>query len=277
MLCEVMEVSRSGYYDWRSRPLSATAERRQELSVLIYEAFHVAGDGTYGYRRVHAHLARLGIECSPELVRQVMRDMGLVPCQPRPWRTTTVADPDAAATPDLVGRDFDAAGCAPGAVMVGDITYIKTWAGWLYLATVLDCATKMVLGYAMAGHMRTSLVVEAIDMAAARHRLPAGAIFHADRGAQYVSEQFRTRLRQLQVRPSVGRTGVCWDNAMAESFNGTLKNECVYRTVYPTRKHAERDIVRYIELFYNRRRLHSKLGYRPPIEAYREQLEMTAA
>jgi putative transposase len=276
-LCDVMQVSRSGFYHWRARPLSATAERRQELSVLIYEAFHIAGDGAYGYRRVHAHLGRQDVEASPELVRQIMRDLGLMPCQPRPWRTTTIADPDAQHTPDLVGRDFDADGAAPGAVMVGDITYIKTWAGWVYLATVLDCATKMVLGYALAEHMRASLVIEAIDMAAARHRLPVGAVFHTDRGAQYTSAEFRTRLRQLRIRPSAGRTGVCWDNAMAESFNGALKNECVYRTVYPTRKHAERDIVRYIELFYNQRRLHSKLGYRPPIEVYRERLELTAA
>jgi transposase InsO family protein len=273
----VLAVSRSGFYHWRGRPASATAERRTDLQVLIYQAFWIAGDGAYGYRRVHAHLARGGVECSPELVRRIMRDMRLVPCQPRPWRTTTVADASVASTPDLVGRDFDAAGAAPGAVMVGDITYVKTRAGWLNLATVLDCATKMVLGYAMAEHMRADLVIAAIDMAARRHDLPAGAVFHSDRGVQYGSEPFRARLRELGIRPSVGRTGVCWDNAMAESFNGALKNECVYRTVYPTRKHAERDIVRYIELFYNQRRLHSKLGYRPPIEVYRERLELTAA
>jgi transposase InsO family protein len=270
-----MQVSRSGYYDWRGRPLSATADRRQELQVLIYEVFHIAGDGAYGYRRVHAHLVRQDIECSPELVRRIMRQMGLIPCQPRPWRITTIADPEAGVTPDMVDRNFDAD--HPGAVMVGDITYIRTWAGWLYLATVLDCASKMVLGYAMADHMRASLVIEAIDMAARRHDLPAGAIFHADRGAQYTSAEFRTHLRKLSLRASSGRTGVCWDNAMAESFNGALKNECVYRTVYPTQKHAERDIVRYIELFYNQRRLHSSLGYRPPVEVYRERLEMMAA
>jgi transposase InsO family protein len=265
-MCAWLSVSRSGFYEWRSRPLSATAERRESIKEAIREIFD-GSDQTYGYRRVHAALARQGRPASPELVRALMRGLGLRPCQPRPWRLTTVADP-AAATPDLVGRDFTAD--RPGARMVGDITYIKTWAGWLYLATVIDCYTKMVIGYAMADHMRASLVIAAIEMAARRCELPAGAVFHSDRGCQYSSAEFRSCLKRCGITASVGRTGVCWDNAMAESFNGTLKNELVYRTVYPTREHARADIASYIEIFYNRRRLHSGLGYRTPHEVYDE-------
>jgi putative transposase len=182
MMCRVLEVSRSGYYAWRSRPASANVERRRELQVEIYEIFHTVGRMRYGYRRVHRMLARRGIEAGPELVRALMRDLGLVPVQPRPWRKTTIADPDAAATPDLVGRRFTAERI--GQVMVGDITYIRTWEGWVYLATVIDCATKMVLGYATAGHMRAGLVIDALAMAVRNHRVPPGAVFHSDRGSE---------------------------------------------------------------------------------------------
>lgn len=262
-------VSKSGYYDWKKKPTSATSERREYLKGKIRKIFDDS-HGTYGYRRVHAALARQGEAAGPELVRALMRDMQLVACQPRPWRLTTTPDPDAATTPDLVRRNFTAA--APGTKMIGDITYIKTWEGWLYLATVIDCHTKMVFGYAMADHMKTSLVAEAIDMAVRNHHIPRRAIFHSDRGCQYTSTEFRKQLRKLRIRPSVGRTGVCWDNAMAESFNGALKNELVYRTAFPTRKKARDAIAQYIEVFYNRTRLHSGLGYRTPIEVYDEYL-----
>ena len=242
--------------------------------MLIREVFE-ASDQTYGYRRVHAELSRRGRLCGPELVRALMRELGLRACQPRPWRATTIPDPDAAEVPDLVRRDFTAS--VPGAKMVGDITYIKTWEGWVYLATVIDCHTKMVAGYAMADHMKTSLVIAAIDMAARNLELPDGAVFHSDRGRQYVSAAFRGRLKELGITASVGYTGVCWDNALAESFNGTLKNERVYRTAYPTRNHARADIAGYIEIFYNRRRLHSGLGYQTPHEAYTEYLNRQIA
>lgn len=273
-MCAWVGVSTSGYYEWKNNPTSATAERREQLKMEIREIFD-EHDQTYGYRRVHAELARRGTRCGPELVRALMRELGLVPCQPRPWRTTTVADPDAEAAPDLVQRDFSAQ--APGQKLVGDITYIKTWAGWLFLATVIDCHTKMVVGYAMADHMKTSLVREAIDMAARNISLPDDAIFHSDRGCQYTSSEFREHLRTIGVRPSVGRTGICYDNALAESFNASLKNELVHRTAFPTHNHARTAIVRYIELFYNRKRLHSGLGYKAPLEVYNEYLERQIA
>jgi putative transposase len=267
-------VSKSGYYDWKKKPTSATAERREHLKGKITKVFEDS-HGTYGYRRLHAALVRRGVNVGLELVRALMRQLGLVACQPRPWRLTTIPDPDAAATPDLVRRDFTAN--APGEKMVGDITYIKTWEGWLYLATVIDCCTKMVVGYAMADHMKTTLIAEAIDMATRNHAITHGAIFHSDRGCQYTSAEFRAKLRALNIRPSIGRTGVCWDNAMAESFNGALKNELIYRTAYPTRNQARTAIAQYIEVFYNRQRLHSGLDYRTPHEVLNEYLNRQLA
>jgi putative transposase len=151
-------------------------------------------------------------------------------------------------------------------------TYIRTWEGWLYLATVIDCHTKACIGYAMADHMRTDLVTAALDMAAANYRLADHAIFHSDRGTQYTSEAFAEHAAKLGLRRSVGRTGVCYDNAQAETFNAAVKVERVNRTAYPTREHARKDVTRYIEFRYNTRRLHSALGYRTPRETYNDYL-----
>jgi transposase InsO family protein len=265
-------VSKSGFYEWRGRPASATAERRELLAALVQEEFD-ASDETYGYRRIHAQLGRRDVAAGPELVRSIMRELDLVPCQPRPYRVTTITDPDAPPTPDRVGRDFTAE--VPGTKLVGDITYIPTWQGWLYLATVIDCHTKAVVGWSMADHMRASLVGDAIKMACGNIPIEAGCIFHSDRGTQYTSHEFRALLDAADVLPSVGRTGVCWDNAMAESFFAALKNELVHRTVFPTREHARRAVTRYIEVWYNRRRLHSGIGYRTPQEVYEEYLDVT--
>jgi putative transposase len=264
-MCEWIGVSRSGFHEWRDREASATARRQERLKILIERVF-ADSDGTYGYRRVHAQLVRWGVDTGAELVRRLMRGLGLVACQPRPWRPVTTVAGDAATIPDLVRRDFSAA--APGAKLVGDITYIRTWEGWLYLATVIDCYTKACIGYAMADHMRTELVTAALDMAAANYRLADGAIFHSDRGTQYTSEEFAEHAAKLGLRRSVGRTGVCYDNAQAETFNAAVKVERVNRTVYPTREHARKDAARYIEFRYNTKRLHSALGYRTPLEAY---------
>jgi putative transposase len=268
-MCHWLQVSRSGYYEWLNRPASATAQRRQLLKLKIKALFD-ASDGTYGYRRLHEELVRGGERVGPELVRALMRELGLVACQPRPWRTTTVRDGEQTVTPDLVGRNFTAD--APGCTLVGDITYIRTWAGWLYLATVIDCFNREVIGYAMADHMRTSLVSDALEMATRNHVLAVGCIFHSDRGTQYTSAEFGAKLALLHIRQSLGRTGCCYDNALAESFFAALKNERVHRTVYPTRNKAKQDIAHYIEIFYNRQRLHSTLGYRTPHEVRIEYL-----
>ncbi len=275
LMCRWAKVSRSGFYEWRFRAPSATARRREVLASLVRFAFEHS-DGTSGYRRVHAQLRRWGHHYDDETVRSMMRELGLVPCQPRPFRPVTTIAGDAAGTPDLIGRDFTAA--APGVRLVGDITYLKTWEGWLFLATVLDCYSKKVVGYAMADHLRTSLVIDALRMAARNIRFTRGVtIFHSDRGCQYTSQEFADAAAELGVRRSVGRTGVCYDNAWAESFNGTLKVERVHRTVYPTREHARIDVARYIELRYNQIRLHSALGYRTPNEVEAEWFDQNPA
>lgn len=274
-MCRWLGVSKSGFCDWRSRPASATAERRGRLAQLI-DAIFTASDETYGYRRVHAQLLRQGVACSPELVRHIMRELGLEPCQPRPWRASlTESDGRDHHIPDLLERDFTAQD--PGQKMVGDITYISTWEGWLYLATVIDCHTKMIVGYAMDDNYKTPLISAALRTAAERIPLAPRGIFHSDRGSNYTSAEFAGTIVELNLRQSVGRTGICFDNSMAESFFAALKNELVHRTVYPTREHARRDIARYIELWYNNTRLHSALGYKPPREAHEEWLTMQEA
>ena len=274
LMCRWLEVSKSGYYEWRSRPESAMAKRREELKLLIKKAFDDS-DGTYGYRRVWWQLARWGVQAGLELVRALMRELGLVACQPRPWRPSTTQQGHNGPVPDLVNRDFTAD--APGQKMVGDITYVPTWEGWVYLATVIDCATRKVAGWAMDDNYRTPLIKSAIEMAARNLGLPADAVFHSDRGSNYTSAEFAASLERLGIRQSVGRTGICYDNALAESFNAALKVERVHRTAYPTRKKAKEDIARYIELRYNRMRLHSGLGYRTPQEALDEYLNRQLA
>jgi putative transposase len=269
-MCVWLRVSKSGYYDWRSRPQSAASKRRELLKVKIKALFE-ANNAEYGYRRMHATLVRGGEQCCPELVRYLMRELGLEPCQPRPWRhSLTEQDGRAGPIPDLVNRDFTAE--KPGDKMVGDITYIPTWQGWLYLALVIDCATRKIVGWAMDDNYKTPLIIDAIEMAARNLDLPDGAVFHSDRGSNYTSARFAWALGELGIRQSVGRTGICYDNALSESVNGTLKVELVHRTVYPTYQKAREDIARWIELRYNRTRLHSGLGYRTPQEVMDEYL-----
>ncbi len=273
-MCNWLEVSRSGFYEWRDRPASATAERREQLKERIVKIFDDE-DETYGYRRVHAELARQGVEAGAELVRAIMREAELVACQPRRWRHSLTEAGQVGNLCDLLERDFSAA--VPGAKLVGDITYIDTWEGWLFLATVIDCHTKKVIGYAMDDNYKTPLIAQAIERAAANMALPDGAIFHSDRGSNYTSQEFADTLEALGIRQSVGRTGICFDNAMAESFFGVLKTERVYRTQYPTREHARRDIARYIEFRYNSRRIHSGLGYNTPQEILDAYIDQQAA
>jgi putative transposase len=269
-MCAWLKVSKSGYYEWRSRPQSAASKRRELLKIKVKALFEASNE-EYGYRRLHAELARGGEQACPELVRQLMREQGLEPCQPRPWRfSLTEGDGQEHDIPDLVKRNFTAD--KPGEKMVGDITYIPTWQGWLYLATVIDCATRKIVGWAMDDNYKTPLIIDAIRMAARNLDLPEGAVFHSDRGSNYTSARFAGALRELGIRQSVGRTGICYDNALAESVNGTLKVELVHRTAYPTRQKARDDIARWIELRYNRTRLHSRLGYRTPQEALDEYL-----
>jgi transposase InsO family protein len=203
-----------------------------------------------------------------------MRELGLAPCQPRPWRPVTTERREHA-IPDLVDRDFTAD--APGRKLVGDITYIETGEGWLYLATVIDCFSKMIVGWSMSDHYRTPLICSALDMAAGNVDLVDGCVFHSDRGSNYTSYEFAKKLDGMNMRQSVGRTGVCWDNAMAESFFGALKNEWLHRMTFATHADARSAVVKYIEGFYNRKRLHSGIEYRTPYEVHSDYVNRQKA
>lgn len=263
-MCRLLGVPRSSFYAWRNKAETATAARRRELAAQVRRVFE-EGRGAYGCRRVAAQLNRDGHRCSVGLAADLMRELGLRACQPRAYKRTTVPGEQPVTSPDLIGRDFTAE--APGQRLVGDITYLRTGEGWLYLATVIDLATHMVTGWQLAEHMRTSLVTDALDMAITHGHAQPGAIFHSDRGCQYSSAEFARFCQANGIRTSVGRTGVCWDNAAAESFFGALKNEMYYRQPFPDRARARFAVADYIEVFYNRRRLHSALGYRTPFEA----------
>jgi putative transposase len=271
--CKLLRVSTSGFYAWSGRPLSPTARRRAEIAS-VASVVHEESDGIFGYRRVHRELVETGTVVSEHLVRRVMREQDLHGSQPRAYRVTTVQDPDALPAPDLLERDFQSS--EPGTRLVGDITYIRTWAGWAYLAVVIDLATKMVVGWSVSNRASAALVVDALEMADRNGHLAADAIFHSDRGCQYTSGTFRRVCRKLKVRQSMGRTGVCWDNAQAETFFASLKVECVYRTALPTLEHARRCLGRYMEVFYNRRRRHSALDYQTPQQRYSQLRSQTA-
>ena len=264
-MCRLLRVPRSSFYAWRARVETPTAARRRELAELITAAFAQSRQ-VFGCRRIARELNRAGHECSVGFVADVMRELGLRAVQPRAYKRTTIPGEEPVTIPDLIKRDF-AVGGVPGARLVGDITYLKTDQGWLYLATVIDLATRMVVGWQLAEHMRTSLITDALQMAIDTGHVETNAIFHSDRGTQYTSSEFTRFCANRRVRRSVGRTGVCWDNAVAEAFFAALKNDMYHRQTWPTRARARFAVAEYIEVFYNRRRLHSSLNYRTPFEA----------
>ena len=263
-MCRLLRVPRSSFYAWTSRVETPTKARRRALAVEVAAEF-AASRQTSGCRRITAALNRAGIECSVGLVADLMRELGLTAVQPRAYKRTTVSGKEPVSAPDLLDREFTAP--APGQRLVGDITYLRTGEGWLYLATVIDLATRMVVGWQTAAHMRTVLVTDALQMAIDAGHVTGDSIFYSDRGTQYTSAEFDGYTAKNRIRRSLGRTGVCWDNAAAESFFATLKNEMYYRHTFATRARARFAVAEYIEVFYNRRRLHSTLGYRTPFEA----------
>jgi putative transposase len=275
-MCDLLGVARSSFYAWRNRVETPTQARRRALAAQVQRVFDDSRQ-TSGCRRVAAQLNREGYECSVGLVADLMRELGLQAVQPRGYRRTTIPGEQPVEAPDLLQRDFDPASGGPGERLVGDITYLRTGQGWLYLATVIDLATRMVVGWQMATHMRTSLVVDALQMAVAGGYVAGDAIFHSDRGAQYTSTGFAAFCTAGGIKASVGRTGVCWDNAVAESFFAALKNEMYYRHAWPTQGRARVAVAEYIEVFYNRQRLHSSLGYRTPFEALTDHLSAATA
>lgn len=261
-MCRVLDVSPSGYYAWRKRPLSPRARADVELSAEIH-AIHRESRGTYGAPRVHAELAAGGVHVGRKRVARLMRAAGLQGVSRRKQFRTTVRDETARPAPDLVDRQFTAA--APDRLWVADITYIPTWAGFLYLAVVLDAWSRRVIGWAMETHLRTELVLAALDMAVAQRRPPADVIHHSDQGSQYTSIAFGSRCREAGVRPSMGSVGDAYDNAMCESFFATLECELLDRQRFRTPGEARLAVFDFIEGWYNPRRRHSALGYRSPI------------
>ncbi len=266
MACTVAEVSRQAFHDWRARTAVGPSAREQAEAELVevMRGIHAESDSTYGEPRMTGELARRGRPVNHKRVRRLMRLHGIVGVFKAAKVRTTIPAEDNPPLPDLIGRRF--APTAPDVVWCGDITYVKTGEGWLYVASVLDLGSRRLLGYSMAEHMRTELVADALDMAAAaRGGETAGVIFHGDRGSQYMSSDYRQQLDDLDMVQSVGRTGVCWDNAVAESFWSSLKREVVHRYRFPTRADARRAIFAWINR-YNHHRLHSSLGYVPPVE-----------
>jgi len=274
VLCRMLGVSKSGYYAWRGRPPS---ERRWQDALLIEKIreIHSRSRETYGYPRVHAELRSLGVRCGRRRVARLMRAVGLRGYVRGKKRRTTRRDPRAAPAPDLLCRDFVAD--RPNRVWLADITYIPTREGFLYLAFILDTHSRKVVGWSMAPHMRTELVVDALEMAVWRRRPVTGLlVHHSDRGVQYTAISFGKRLEEVGIVPSMGRTGTALDNAMAESFIATLKTELVHRRRFPEREVARSAIFEYLEGFYNRRRLHSALGYKSPVSYEEATMEGVA-
>ena len=275
-MCRQLGVARSSFYAWRARAgtITATQARRDALKPEIQRVFTFLR-GVGGCRRVTAKLNEEGIICSVGLVADLMREMGLAAIQQRAYRRTTVPDEHAQVFDDHLDRNFDPADYSQGQALVSDITYLRTGQGWLYLATIIDLATRMVIGWQLAEHMRTSLVLDALDMARTHGRVAEGALLHSDHGTQYTSQALTTYCTQAGITQSMGQTGVAWDNAVAETFFASLKNEMYHHQVFTTRARARMAVAEYIEVFYNRQRPHSSLDYRTPVQAWTDHETLT--
>jgi transposase InsO family protein len=267
-MCRLLDVSTSGYYAWLKRSRSARSLSDIALTAQM-EAIHRHSYGTYGAPRVHAQLRAEGVNVGLNRVARLMRAAGLQGVSRRRFITTTQRDIQAQGVADLVNRRFQAE--APDRLWVADITYVPTWAGFVYLAIVLDVFSRRIVGWAMETHLRTELVLAAIEMAYAQRR-PDDVIHHSDHGCQYTSIGFGNRCEALGVSPSMGTVGDCFDNAMAESFFASLECELLDRRTFKTHAQARLAVFEYIEGFYNRRRLHSALGYRSPVEFERKHM-----
>lgn len=262
-MCRVLEVSRSGYYAWVARPPSARFHRRAALAAAIREA-HAASRKTYGSPRVTAALKKNGVACSVNTVARIMRKDGLAAKVKRRFKVTTDSAHDLPTAPNRLNRCFRQE--RPNQAWVSDITFIATEEGWLYLAAEMDLYSRKIVGWAMSERLTTELVSAALSMALAQRRPPAGLLHHSDRGCQFASGAFRQLLAAHESVCSMSRKGNAYDNAPMESFFGTLKRELIHPTTYVTRNQARTAVFEYIEVFYNRQRLHSTLGYQSPTE-----------
>lgn len=262
-MCKVLKVSRSGYYAWKKRKPSSQAQRRKQIAKAVEES-HNASKGTYGHRRIHTDVTEDDqIQCCKETVRQVMKDIGIQGKHKKAYVVTTDSNHDNPIAPNRLKRDFSST--APNQKWLGDITYIRTMKGWLYLAVILDCFSRKIVGWAMSPNIDAALVCNALNMAIF-HRCPkAEVICHSDRGKQYASKSMRNIIKKHRFQMSMSRKGDPWDNAMMESFFGKLKTEwadCIYKN----HEEAKTDVFKYIETFYNPIRRHSSLGNISPME-----------
>jgi transposase InsO family protein len=264
-VCRVLGVPRSTVYARRARRPSKRAKETAALDVAV-RAVHAQSERRYGSPRVHRELRRAGYHIARKRVAMRMRVLGLVARRPKRFRRTTDADPTKVPAPNVLARRFD--GWRPDRAWVGDITYIWTLAGWAYLAILVDLGTRAIVGWAVSRRCDSALALRALNAAIARRRPSPGLLHHTDRGSTYTADNYQARLRELGMRPSMSRKGDCWDNAVAESTIGTIKTELLGEQVPESIHDVRRILFPYIEGFYNRRRLHSSLGYMTPTEAY---------
>ena len=272
ILCRVLRVSRSGYYAWRARKPSNRALEDEQLRPKVVEAFKI-GRGTYGSPRVLSELIDQGFEVGRRRIARLMRELGLRGVSPRKFRVTTDSDHAHAIAQNVLDRNFEAK--RPNEKWATDITYVWTSEGWLYLATVMDLYSRRVVGWSMADHMRTELCLDALGMALRQRTNTEALVHHSDRGVQYASDRYRDALKKERIECSMSRRADCWDNAVAESFFGTLKNELIYRRPWLDRESARNAISEYIEVFYNRVRRHSTIGNISPAKF--EEIELAKA
>jgi transposase InsO family protein len=270
-LCQLLEVSRSGYYEWLSRPPRAQAQVDQEMQDKI-QRYCAQGRGTYGTRRLKHLLAQDGLQVSRRRIGRLRAQAGLRCKTRRKCKAPKTSGPAQTVAPHQLNRECTVQ--APDKVYVGDITYLPTGEGWLYLAVVLDLCSRAVVGWSMANHMRAELVTQALSMALGQRQPAAGFIMHTDRGSQYGAESYRQLLTQHGMQPSMSRKGNCWDNAVAESFFHTLKTALISLEDFDTHEQAQTIVCEYIEVFYNRQRCHSANGYLAPL-AYEQALKAT--
>ena len=263
LLCGVLGVSRAGYYAWKDRPASPRAVRDAELTERIRQ-IHAESEGSYGWPRIHAELRHRGVRASRKRIARLMRQAGLSGLLVRRRGRTTIRVPGVVAAPDLVARDFNP--IEPDRLWAADLTEIPTWEGVLYLAVVIDCYSRRVVGWAMAEHRRAELVVEALEMAVWQRKPTVGLVHHSDQGSQYTALIFGQRCHQAGIDRSMGARGCAMDNAVCESFFASLKKEKLNRRSWPTRQDARHAVFAWIEGWYNRRRLHSTLGMLSPID-----------
>lgn len=261
-LCRMLAVSASGYYAWRTRPESPRTRHNRLLATQI-KAVHTRSRRTYGRRRIHAQLRREGVVCSRNRVARLMHQEGLCGLRRRSFKATTNSRHSFPTAPNLLARNFTAT--AVDQVWVSDITYLACEEGWEYLASVMDLYSRRIVGWAMQSTLERSLTLNALKMAIAQRRPGPGLTHHSDRGVQYACGDYQSALNEQGMVPSMSRKGDCWDNAPKESFFGTLKGELVQHWGRPPRDQARREVFEYIEVFYNRQRLHSSLGYLPPV------------